>query len=328
MSEEKSSVVVSGIRATGNLHLGNYFGAIRNFFPLQAKHLCYFFVADYHTLTTHPRPEVLRKNRLPIVKTFLATGIDPEKSVVFYQSALPEVAELTLLLGMVVQLGELERCTTFKEKVRENPDNVNHGLLTYPILMAADIIIHKAHIVPVGSDQLPHLEMARDFVSRFNAHYGEIFPSPQSMEHESVRLPGLDGSKMGKSSNNGVDLLDTDDAIRQKIRSGLTDTNRVHKNDPGNPIENCASIYPLHNLLCSDPEIIEILNGCRKGFLSCVDCKAMAAERVISLLSPIREKYLSFSDDYVLNVLAEGAAKARVNARQTLAEVRHAMGLD
>ncbi|MCX6740662.1 MAG: tryptophan--tRNA ligase [Candidatus Parcubacteria bacterium] len=328
MNDEGLPVVVSGIRATGKLHLGNYFGAIRNFFPLQEKHQCFFFVADYHTLTTHPDPDVLRQNRLPIVKTFLATGIDPNRSVVYYQSSLPEVAELTLLLGMVVQLGELERCTTFKEKVRENPDNVNHGLLTYPVLMASDILIHRATIVPVGSDQIPHVEMARAFAHRFNHLYENIFAIPKTLENEAVRLPGLDGSKMGKSHNNGIDLLDDATTIREKVKSGLTDTNRIHRNDPGDPLNNCGSIYPLHNLLCTDQEIIAIMQGCKAGTLSCVECKQMAAEKVVALLAPIQEKYYSYNDDYVRDVLVECAKRAKVSARPTLHQVRQAMGLD
>jgi len=328
MSNLGLPVVVSGIRATGGLHLGNYFGAIRYFFPLQESHRCYFFVADYHTLTTAPDPEVLRSNRLPIVKTFLATGIDPQKAVIFYQSSLPEVAELTLLLGMSVPVGELERCVTFKEKVRQNPDNVNHGLLTYPILMAADILIQKANLVPVGQDQLQHLEMARDFASRFNRKYCEIFPSPQSMQGEALRLLGLDGEKMSKSEHNTIELLDGPETVSAKILKGVTDTNRKKRNDPGDPQNNCVSIFPLHELFSSTEQAFEIISGCKAGTLACVECKKMVAEKVNGFLAPFQEKYRQFSNDYVKDVLLAGAKQAKDNAQVTLSEVRQAMGLD
>lgn len=326
--ETEKPVVVSGIRATGRLHLGNYLGAIRNFFPLQEENTCYFFVADYHTLTTAPNPDNLRQHRLPIVKTFLATGIDPDKASIFYQSALPEVTELTLLLGMVVTVAELNRCTTFKEMVAKHPDNVNHGLFTYPVLMAADIIIHKAHLVPVGHDQLQHIEMTRSFARRFNNQYGEIFPIPNALEHEALRLPGLDGNKMGKSDHNTIDLLDPPEIVSEKIKQALTDKERARKNDPGDPDNRCASIFPLLEILASDGEIAQIRNDCRSGQLPCVDCKQRTAQLINGLLEPMQAKYTDINDQFALEVLAQGTKQAKQNARQTLNEVRQAMGLD
>lgn len=321
-------IVVSGIRATGQLHLGNYYGAIKNFFPLQEKNCCYFFVADYHTLTTAPDPEMLRKHRLPIVKTFLATGIDPQQSSIFYQSALPEVAELTLLLGMIVTVAELNRCTTFKEMVQKHPDNVNHGLFTYPVLMAADIIIHKANIVPVGHDQLQHIEMARSFTRRFNKKYQKIFPIPEAQQHEAIRLPGTDGMKMGKSNDNTIDLLDTPQAVNEKIKMALTDKERSRKNDLGDPENRCASIYPLLLLIANHEITKEVKESCQRGALTCVDCKKQTVELVNRLLEPIQARYHNIKDDDALAVLKEGTQKAKQSASKTLAEVRSAMGLD
>ncbi len=328
MKSQDKPIVVSGIRATGRLHLGNYFGAIKNFFPLQEENECYFFVADYHTLTTAPDPNKLRDHRLPIVKTFLATGIDPAKATIFYQSALPEVAELTLLLGMVVTVAELNRCTTFKEMVAKHPDNINHGLLTYPVLMAADILIHKAHTVPVGHDQLQHIEMTRGFARRFNNQYGEIFPIPEALEHEAVRLPGLDGNKMGKSDNNTIDLLDSPQTVTKKIKKALTDKERARRNDPGDPDNRCASIFPLLLLVANNEEIQQVRQECKLGQLACIDCKQKTAKLINAMLEPIQTKYNAITDKAGLQVLDEGINNAKKNAQQTLNEVRLAMGLD
>ena len=213
--------VASGIRPTGNLHLGNYFGAVKNFVKMQDSYSCYFFIADYHSLTTHPTPKDLHGNVRQVLAEYLACGLDPEKATIYIQSDLPEVAELTLLLNMNAYIGELERTTTFKEKVRSNPDNVNAGLLTYPVLMASDIIIHKAHKVPVGKDQEQNLEMTRKFAARFNRMYdNELFPIPEPFNFGEtlVKIPGLDGSgKMGKSEGNGLYLIDEPRDIRKKV---------------------------------------------------------------------------------------------------------------
>lgn len=215
--------VVSGIRSTGKLHLGNYFGAIRNFIKMQNENRCYFFIADYHALTTHPKPDDLHGNIKQVLAEYLACGIDPEKAILFIQSDVPEVIELYLLLNMNAYVGELERTVSFKEKIRKHPDNINAGLLTYPVLMAADIIIHKATKVPVGKDQEQHLEMTRRFARRFNTIYGvEYFPEPDAYNfgHELIKIPGLDGSgKMGKSEGNGIFLSDSPQAIRKKVMS-------------------------------------------------------------------------------------------------------------
>src|SRR5512140_485505 len=221
--------VVSGIRPTGNLHLGNYLGALKNFVKMQNEHHCYFFIADYHSLTTHPTPSDLHGNVKQVLVEYIASGLDPEKSVLYIQSDLPETAELYLLLNMNAYVGELERCTSFKEKIRQQPQNVNAGLLTYPTLMAADIIIHRAHKVPVGKDQEQHLEMTRTFANRFNRLYNvDYFPEPvaYTFEENLVKIPGLDGSlKMSKSENenSAVFLADTPDVIRKKVMRAVTD---------------------------------------------------------------------------------------------------------
>src|SRR3954469_10328507 len=227
MSKE---IVVSGIRSTGNLHLGNYFGAIKNFLKMQHEYNCYFFIADYHSLTTHPHPADLHTNVKQVLVEYLACGIDPEVATIYIQSDLPEIAELYLLLNMNAYVGELERATTFKEKIRKHPDNVNSGLLTYPVLMAADILIHRALKVPVGKDQEQHLEFARQFGNRFNRMYkSELFPEPYAFNYGTnlVKIPGLDGSgKMGKSEGEGnaIFLSDTPDAIRKKVMRAVTDS--------------------------------------------------------------------------------------------------------
>jgi tryptophanyl-tRNA synthetase len=318
--------VVSGIRATGQLHLGNFFGAIRNFIPLQEENTCFFFVADYHTLTTAPDPESLRKHRLPIVKTFLATGIDPTKAVIYYQSAVPEIAELQLILGMYVTVAELQRCTTFKDVSKKHADNINLGLLSYPVLMAADILIHKAHRVPVGHDQLQHIEMTRDFARRFNRKFKEIFPIPSAVEHEAIRLPGLDGQKMGKSDDNTIDLLDSREAVRDKVKKGLTDAQRLKVDDPGDPENRCASIYPLHAIL-TDP-VSQIKHLCTTGKLSCGECKEDLWPKVYRAIEPIQAAYHAIKDEDALDVLSEGQKKAKQSAQSTLEEVRELVGLD
>ena len=225
-TQEKPQVVLSGIRATGKMHLGNYLGAMRNFVELQntAGYQCLYFVADYHTLTTNPDPEQLRSNLPEIVLDYLSAGLDPEKSIIYMQSSAPELAELCLLIGMVTPIGELLRCPTFKEKAKKQPDNVNHGLFTYPVLMSADILGSQANLVPVGEDQLPHVEITRSIARRFNGRYGEVFIIPEAMMEKAIRVPGLDGSeKMGKSESNAIDLGDSAEVVWEKLRVAVMD---------------------------------------------------------------------------------------------------------
>ncbi|MHC1708765.1 MAG: tryptophan--tRNA ligase [Bacteroidales bacterium] len=324
--------VVSGIRPTGNLHLGNYFGAIRNFLKMQEVDHCYFFIADYHSLTTHPTPADLHGNIKTVLSEFLASGLDPEKATLYVQSDIHEVAELYLLLNMNAYLGELLRCTSFKDKARTQPENVNAGLLTYPTLMAADIILHKAHKVPVGKDQEQHLEMTRTFAKRFNRMYNiEYFPEPVAYNFGDalVKIPGLDGSgKMGKSEGEGnaIFLADTPEVIRKKVMRAVTDAGPIEPNQP--KTQAVENLFELLKAL-SAPETLayfeEEYNNCRIRY---GDLKKQLAEDIITFTKPIRERILEISSDheYLKKVTKMGADKARESASATIREVREIIG--
>ncbi|GAB1360670.1 tryptophan--tRNA ligase [Porphyromonadaceae bacterium] len=322
--------VVSGIRSTGNLHLGNYFGALRNFIKMQHENRCFFFIADYHSLTTHPDPKQLYPNVRQVFSEYLAAGLDPEVSTIFVQSDMPEVAELYLLLNMHAYKGELEKTASFKEKVRKHSENVNAGLLTYPVLMAADIIIHKANKVPVGKDQEQHLEMTRNFCQRFNYIYDvEYFPMPTAYNFgsELVKVPGLDGSgKMGKSEGNGVYLFDEPSVITKKVMKAVTDSGPTAPNSEKPEI--IQNLFTLMKLV-SAPDTYQYFedkwNDCsiRYG-----DMKKQLAADIITTTSPIRERILEIqsNETYIRELMDMGAAKARVSAQQTIKEVREIMG--
>ena len=322
--------VVSGIRSTGNLHLGNYFGALRNFIKMQHENRCFFFIADYHSLTTHPDPKQLYPNVRQVFSEYLAAGLDPEVSTIFVQSDMPEVAELYLLLNMHAYKGELEKTASFKEKVRKHSENVNAGLLTYPVLMAADIIIHKANKVPVGKDQEQHLEMTRNFCQRFNYIYDvEYFPMPTAYNFgsELVKVPGLDGSgKMGKSEGNGVYLFDESSVITKKVMKAVTDSGPTAPNSEKPEI--IQNLFTLMKLV-SAPDTYQYFedkwNDCsiRYG-----DMKKQLAADIITTTSPIRERILEIqsNETYIRELMDMGAAKARVSAQQTIKEVREIMG--
>jgi len=324
--------VLSGIRSTGNLHLGNYFGAIRNFLKMQHEHRCYFFIADYHSLTTHPTPEDLHRNVKQVLVEYLAAGIDPEAATLYIQSDVPEVAELYLLLNMNAYMGELERCTSFKEKVRKQPDNINAGLLTYPVLMAADIIIHRATKVPVGKDQEQHLEMARTFANRFNRLYRvDYFPEPYAFnfEDELVKIPGLDGStKMGKSESEGNAIFLADDpaVIRKKVMRAVTDSGPT---EPAQPMsQGVENIFSLMKVLSSHDTHAFFLEKYNEGTIRYGDMKKQLAEDVVSFTAPLRERIieLSANEAYLSKVAKMGAEKAQESARKTIADVRNIIG--
>ncbi len=322
--------VVSGIRSTGNLHLGNYFGAVRNFLKMQHESHCYFFIADYHSLTTHPKPDDLHNNIRQVLAEYLACGIDPGVATVYVQSDVPEVTELYLLLNMNAYIGELQRTTSFKEKVRRQPDNVNAGLLTYPVLMAADIIIHRAHKVPVGKDQEQHLEMTRRFARRFNTMYGvEYFPEPDAYNfgHRLVKIPGLDGSgKMGKSEGNGIFLADTPEDIRKKVMRAVTDTGpTVPGQKMTEPVRNLFTIMEA----VSDHDTVKHY---RAKYADCSirygDLKKQIADDIIKFTTPVRERILEILADkkYLASVVRQGADKARESAAKTIRDVRSIIG--
>jgi tryptophanyl-tRNA synthetase len=325
-------IVVSGIRSTGNLHLGNYFGAVKNFIRMQHEHPCFFFIADYHALTTHPDPQQLRQSARDVLVEYLACGIDPEISTVYLQSDLPQIPELYMLLNMHAYVGELEKVPTFKDKVRQNPNNVNAGLLTYPVLMAADVLIHKATRVPVGKDQEQHLEMARNFVNRFNHFYGiDYFPEPYPFNFgaQLVKVPGLDGSgKMGKSegAGNAIYLRDDEKSLRKKIMRAVTDSGPSEPNSAISP--EIGNLFTLMELV-SEPVIIEQFKA---AYADCSirygDLKKQLADDTVAFLQPIQEKIKEIAADKALldRTLQQGAEKAALSARTTLSEVREIMG--
>jgi len=325
-------IVVSGIRPTGNLHLGNYFGAIKNFIKMQKENKCYFFIADYHSLTTHPTPNDLHGNVKQVLVEYLAAGLDPDLSTIYIQSDVPEIVELYLLLNMNAYLGELERCTSFKEKVRKHPENVNAGLLTYPTLMAADVIIHKASKVPVGKDQEQNLEMMRTFSRRFNRIYKTDFfpiPSAYNFGQALVKIPGLNGvGKMGKSEEEGnaIFLADNEKVIRKKVMRAVTDSGPVEMNqEKPEPIKNLFTLLEV----VSPPEVVahfdELYNKCEIRY---GDLKKQLAEDMVEFCSPFKEKIenLSKDNDYLRKVVKAGAEKARESASKTIKEVREIIG--
>lgn len=328
----KKEIVLSGIRPTGNLHLGNYFGALRNFIKMQEEYECYFFIADYHSLTTHPNPDNLYNNVRQILIEYLAAGLDPEKSTIYVQSDLPETAELYLLLNMNTYLGELQRVTSFKDKVRKQPNNVNAGLLTYPTLMAADILIHRATKVPVGKDQEQHLEMTRVFANRFNNMYNnEVFPLPQAFNfgNELVKIPGLDGSgKMGKSEGEGnaIFLNEEPASIKKKIMKAKTDSGPTQMNQE-KPVE-IENLFTLMKVVSSADTVTFFEEKYNKCEIRYGDMKKQLVEDMVAFTGPFRERIaeLSSNEKYLQQVMQMGKEKAHESAKQTMNEVRKTLG--
>ena len=322
--------VLSGIRPTGNLHLGNYFGALRNFVKMQHENNCFFFIADYHSLTTHPKPQDLQGNVRQVLSEYLAAGLDPEIATIYVQSDVPEVAELYLLLNMNAYLGELERTTTFKEKARQQPENINAGLLTYAVLMASDILLHNAHKVPVGKDQEQHLEMTRKFARRFNQLYGVNYfnePSAYNFGDQLIKIPGLDGTgKMGKSEGNGIFLIDDPKEIRKKVMRAVTDSGPTVKNQKmPEPIQNLFTMMDIVSQSDTVSFFRDKYNNCEIRY---GDLKKQLAEDIIAFTSPIRERIIEISsdDDFLRKVMKMGAEKARASASKTVKEVREIIG--
>ncbi len=324
--------VVSGIRSTGKLHLGNYYGAVQNFVRMQQEYNCFFFIADYHSLTTHPTPDNLHGNVKQVLVEYLAAGLDPEKATLYIQSEVPEVAELYLFLNMNAYLGELERSTSFKDKVRSQPENVNAGLLTYPVLMAADILIYKATKVPVGKDQEQHLEMARTFGNRFNRLYqNDYFPEPYAFSYakQLVKIPGLDGKgKMGKSEGeaNAVYLADDVETIRKKVMRAVTDSGPSQANqEKPEVIQNLFDLMKVVSSPDTYTHFDELYNNCQIRY---GDFKKQLAEDMILATAPIRERIQEIESDtaYLKKVAQLGTEKARASAARTIKEVREIIG--
>ncbi len=327
---ENKQIVVSGIRPTGNLHLGNYFGAVKNFIKMQENEKCFFFIADYHSLTTHPTPNDLHGNVKQVLVEYLAAGLNPEKATIYIQSDVPEVTELYLLLNMNAYIGELERTTSFKDKVRKQPENINAGLLTYPVLMAADIIIHKAIKVPVGKDQEQNLEMARKFAKRFNRMYKTDFfpePYPYNFGDKLIKIPGLDGSgKMGKSEGNAINLIDDEKTIHKKIMRAVTDSGPTEKNQtPPEPIQN---LFTLMQVVSDKSTLDYFVDKYKNCDIRYGDLKKQLSEDVNKFVAPLRDKIneIKKDDEYLKKVVKTGADKARESASKTISEVRKIIG--
>ena len=326
-------IVMSGIRPTGYLHLGNYFGALRNYVRMQDEYPCFFMVADLHSLTTHPDTRTLRESVKRVLAENIACGLDPEKVALYCQSHVPETAELYLYLNMLAYKGELEKTTTFKDKARLQPDNINAGLLTYPVLQTADILLHRAHLVPVGKDQEQHLEMARNFAQRFNHRYGDVFPEPQAFNfgEELIKVPSLDGTgKMSKSENQYATLYlaDSDELIKKKIMRAKTDAG------PAAPFaekpDYIVNLFQLMQLVSEPSTLSQFETAYNDCTIRYGDMKSQLAADMIKFIAPIREKALLLQQDsaYLQKVMEAGAQKARERARETLRLVKEAMGLN
>ncbi len=317
------------MRPSGKLHLGHLHGVLSNWKRLQDEYECFFFVADWHALTTnYERSYEIPENIGDMVLDWLAVGIDPEKATIFVQSDIKEHAELHLLLSMITPLSWLERNPTYKEQKQQlkSKDLSTYGFLGYPVLQAADIIIYKANKVPVGVDQLPHVELTREITRRFNYLYGEVFPVPDPLLAEVPKLPGLDGRKMSKSYGNSIFLSDTADEVRKKISTMVTDVERPRKSDPGDPEKRCVA-FNLHKLYLPEAELSEIIEQCKAAELGCVACKRRLADAVVAALEPIWQRREQFASEpgLVDEILRDGAERARANARATMDEVRKAL---
>ncbi|MFL6444684.1 MAG: tryptophan--tRNA ligase [Candidatus Sulfotelmatobacter sp.] len=323
--------VLSGMRPTGKLHLGNYVGALQNWVGMQDQYECFFCVVDWHALTTdYADTSRVKENSLEVAFDWLAAGLDPEKSVLFFQSHVPEHAELHLLFSMITPLGWLERVPTYKEQ-RENikdKDLGTYGFLGYPLLQAADILVYKADCVPVGEDQVAHVELTREIARRFNGFYGggkPVFPEPQSLLTPAAKLPGTDGRKMSKSYGNTIMLADPEAVVRQKLKTMVTDPARVRRSDPGNP--DLCPVGDLHKIFSSKETIAKVNDGCRTAGIGCIECKSWAADSLVQLLNPIQERRKKFEQNPRLawDILEAGSQRARQAANKTMQHVRASM---
>ena len=323
-------VVLSGMRSTGKIHLGNYFGALKNWVGLQDRYRCLYMAADWHALTSdYADPSQIADNTLNMVTDWIAAGLDPQRSIIFVQSMVPEHAELQLLLSMITPLGWLERVPTYKEQIQqiESKDLHTYGFLGYPVLQTVDIIIYRAHYVPVGEDQSSHVEMAREVVRRFHFLYGtEVFPEPQVLLTPTPKVPGIDGRKMSKSYGNAINLSDTPEVIRQKCMQMFTDPQRQKRSDPGRP-EVC-NLYDFHKLMSPADVQERIAHECRAATIGCVDDKKLLAQIITDYLEPIRKRREELDRDTVYDILLDGSRRARELAGETMEQVRAAMNLD
>jgi len=320
--------VFSGIQPTGELHLGNYLGAVRNWVALQGQYECFFCIVDYHAITQTYQPEEMAERVRAMAVDLLACGLDPKRMTLFVQSDVPEHTELAWALASVTPHGDLERMTQFKDKAARQPENINAGIFTYPVLQAADILLYDAKLVPVGEDQRQHLELAREIVRRWNSRFGETFAEPQPLWSTTPKILGLDGqAKMSKSVGNTISLSEGDDAIWAKLRTAATDPKRVRRTDPGDP--DVCNIFTLHKFFSNDERRAEVRQGCTTAGIGCIDCKKWLFEGVKADLHVIRARAeaLRADPDKVEHILKEGAARARARARATMGRVREKLGL-
>lgn len=325
---EKRKRIFSGIQPSGTIHIGNYFGAIENWVRLMNDYECIFSIVDYHAITAHFDPGMLQKRIWDAVLDNMAAGLDPRRCIIFVQSHVPEHTELCWLLNCVTPLGELFRMTQFKDKSERDRENVSAGLLNYPILQAADILIYKADAVPVGEDQAQHLEFAREVARRFNGRFGEYFPEPQTLIGRGARIMGLDGeSKMSKSLSNFIGVTEAPESIWEKLRPAKTDEARKRRSDPGNP--DICNIFSYHGLVTTAESRAEIRQGCTGAAIGCIDCKKILFQNLMTVLDPIRQRRLEMDAhrDTVIDILRDGGKKARDLACATLHGARAAMGL-
>ena len=325
----KKGRVFSGARPTGRQHLGNYLGAIKNYVGMQDEYDCVYCIVDVHALTTVETTQDLKLNTFEMALDWLAAGMRPEESIIFVQSHVPEVMELHTYLSMVTQFGKLTDLPTFKEKVRQQPENINYGLVGYPVLMTADIVLYKTDVVPVGIDQAPHIEFAREIVRSFNYRYNtKVLIEPKVKHTEVLKVVGIDGKdKMGKSLNNHIELALTPEETTKRVREMVTDPARQRKTDPGNP--DVCNVFTMHKIMSPQEEVDMINVECRRAGIGCVDCKLRFAANLNKNLEPFRAKRaeLASQESYVQDVLNDGGKRARVIAQQTMVEVREAMQL-
>lgn len=327
MDDMKKGIILSGMRPTGSLHLGNYFGALENWVKLQDDYHCYFMVADWHALTTgYEDTSDIRTNIEEMIVDWLSAGLNPEKSSMFIQSTVKEHAELHLLFSMITPLSWLFRCPTYKDQLNQMKDKniTTYGFLGYPCLQASDILVYRANVVPVGEDQIPHLELTREIGRRFNHLFGEVFPEPQALLTKAKVLPGLDGRKMSKSYGNTINLSDSPETIRTKVMTMITDPARIRKDDPGHP-DVCA-VYAFHKVF-NEGELAEIEESCKGGKIGCVQCKKNLAVKMGEYLTPIYEKRQTIlaKPGLIKEILQAGEAAARQSAMETMEKVRDAM---
>jgi len=329
-SSQSRKRVLSGMRSTGKLHLGNYVGALDNWVRMQDTYECFFFIADWHALTTdYADTSRVKENSVEVLLDWLAAGLDPERCTMFIQSHVPAHAELHLLLSMITPLGWLERVPTYKEQ-KENikeKDLTTYGFLGYPVLQSADIVMYKADFVPVGEDQVAHVELTREIARRFNQFYGNVFPEPQSLLTPTPKLPGTDGRKMSKSYGNTIMLTDPEPVVRQKLKTMVTDPARVRRSDPGNP--DVCPVGDLHKIFSSKETMAKVNEGCRSAGIGCIECKGWAADALVQVLNPMQERRKKYEENPRLawDILEDGSARATKVANATMSEVRKSMGM-